>query len=302
MTNTQALNGKQYGVEHFRVEVSDSEQASLCQFLDRRLKIKQTDVENLVHLGAIYLNESRLHEASLQLKLGDYLRVHTQPRRFPTTQLEHLPIVFENEHFVLINKPSGVPVHATVDNQIENCLHALQTQLKLNLFVTHRLDMATQGLLMYAKTKKFQASFNHMLAKGTVRKWYRTLVHGTFDAPTELIHFMEPSPRAPKKVSSQNFPNWSPCRLKVLDVENVFNGHSQLVIELLTGRTHQIRAQLSHEGFPVVGDRMYGSPVKLAEFECIALQAFCLQFPNPENENATFSFKLPLPPWHETAH
>jgi 23S rRNA pseudouridine1911/1915/1917 synthase len=299
MTITQDPFGKQYGVEHILFEEQDQAHGSLSAFLRHRLKFRQTEVNFLLQMGAIYLNDSRIQmETSVSpLKLGDYLRVHTQPRRFPTENLHRLEVVFEHEHFVVINKPSGVPVHPTVDNQIENCLAALSAQLGCKLFVTHRLDMATSGLLVFAKTKEFQSQFNQMLARGAVKKWYRALVHGHFEGPAELVHFMGPSPRAPKTVSAQTHPNWAPCRLKVHDSEPAFQQHSQLVIELLTGRTHQIRAQLSFEGFPIVGDRMYGSPVKLAEHERIALQAFCLQFPNPFIEEKDFSFKLLQTPW-----
>jgi len=151
--------------------------------------------------------------------------------------------------------------------------------------------------LIFAKSKQAQTEINKKLAAGEVQKFYRALVHGVNLPMGEWIHFMEPSPRAPKVVSQFEKPGWAICRLRIIDQTEIFRGHSEVVIELITGRTHQIRAQLSAAGFPIVGDQSYGSPVKLAEFEEICLQAFYLDF---ELGNEKKTFRLPECPWQKS--
>lgn len=286
------LRGKNYGVEHLLASFS----GPLDEIVEKTLELPEEKVRFLRSFGSIYVNNQRCLK-NAQIEEGTYLRVHQNPRRFPV-QVFQWPEqkVFENSDFVVVNKPSGLPVPATVDNIQENMSSLISQALNHQVHVTHRLDVATNGLVVFAKSKNAQTEFNKKLAAGEVRKLYRALVHGV-DLPTgDWLHYMEPSPRAPKVVSSAQMPGWSPCRLRVLDQTEIFPGHSEVIIELITGRTHQIRAQLSASGFPIVGDVAYGSPVKLANFEMICLQAFYLEFQFQSEKN---SFRLSDSPWQK---
>jgi 23S rRNA pseudouridine1911/1915/1917 synthase len=141
--------------------------------------------------------------------------------------------------------------------------------------------MGTGGLFVLARTLQFQRYFNQLLADGRVRKLYRAQVAGNYDGELELTHYMEPSPKAPKNVSRFPMAGWPVCRLRILDCEyHSALGATDLVIELQTGRTHQIRSQLSSEGFPIVGDAMYGAKVEnKPTFDHWHLQAYFLSFP-----------------------
>ena len=74
-----------------------------------------------------------------------------------------------------MNKPAGIPVHATLDNQVENVLHQLHVALGDSLYVTQRLDTEVSGLIVFAKTQEFQRRFNRLLAERKVTKRYRRL-------------------------------------------------------------------------------------------------------------------------------
>jgi 23S rRNA pseudouridine1911/1915/1917 synthase len=279
----------------------------LVDVLTRHLSKSASDIEFLLSFGSIYVKGQRCLE-NTQIESGIYVRVHQNPRRFPIEQFRWPEQkVFENENLIVINKPAGLPVHPTVDNTQENLVALLEKTLQYEVFVTHRLDVATHGLLIFAKNKSEQTRINNCLMQGQVRKMYRALVHGTNLPIGEILHYMEPSPRAPKTVSTLDRPGWVPCRLKILDQTEIFPGHSEVIIELITGRTHQIRAQLSASGFPIVGDRAYGSSVEVtrefsselsdqtSQYENICLQAFFLEFPLSEYENK--SLRLARSPW-----
>jgi 23S rRNA pseudouridine1911/1915/1917 synthase len=294
MTNFLSGPGKKYGVEHMLASVS----GDLEEVLQKQLGLPSSQARFLRQFGSIYVNEKRCLENS-PIEIGTYIRVHQQPRRFPVEVFDFQKAkVFENEDLLVINKPSGLPVPATVDNIQENIAALVAQNVGHEVHVTHRLDMGTSGLLILAKHKDAQAFINRKLMEGAIQKYYRALVHGTDLPQGEWTHYMQPSERAPKRVIRTTEPGWPACKLRVLDQTEVFHGHSEVVIELITGRTHQIRAQLSAEGFPIVGDQAYGSPVKLAAHEEISLQAFFLSF--PINETETKSLRLPFSAWQHS--
>ena len=276
--------GHEYGVCHFLAVA----EGLLSDVIASTLGLSVESVDAIVQLGGVYLKGERVLSKKELVRTGEYLRVHTTPRRFPIHKINIQDIkVFENEDFVVVNKPAGVPVHATVDNWCENIIFELNKVEAVPLKVTHRLDIPTQGLLVLAKSRDFQRQFNTYLAQAKVKKIYRATVQGENIRDGRWTHWMEPSPRAPKVIKSEPQPGWLRCSIVVLEVERLSAGVSRVLIELETGRTHQIRAQLSYAGYPIAGDGLYGSQVKLSnEHEEIDLQCCRLQFP------PSYSFSL----------
>lgn len=276
--------GFEYGVYHL---ITESE-GPLVDVVCNSLNLKHDDVFALLSFGAIYLSNQRLFE-NLNLPIGSYLRVHTRPRHFPVQEIDWPSrVIADHAQFVIINKPAGVPCHPTVDNYFENCLIACSKNLGFPVHLTHRLDVPTQGLLLFAKTKTFQSQFNSWLAQKEIQKIYQAKVEGHCQLHGEFVHWMEPSPRAPKNISAAKREGWQECRLKILS-HTIADDDTWLDIELLTGRTHQIRAQMSTLGFPVNGDAMYGSRHPETELQLFAAK---LQFPDPDDETKQICFEL----------
>lgn len=274
LTN-QYNNGFEYGVKH----ILSPKSGLLSDILISTLEFSAEDFAELLQLGSIYLEGDRLRE-NREILEGAYIRVHTKPRRFPkNTYNWDERTVFSDENFIVIDKPPGLPVHPSVDNCLENLQTYLSTHLREDVLITHRLDVPTSGLLVLARNRDFLALFNHLLATRGVKKFYRARVQGQKLTEGPVTHYMEPSPRAPKVVhTEQAHPSWQECRLRVFDIQNFPETDEQEVrIELLTGRTHQIRAQLSALGSPICGDIMYGAEKKY-DLEKIDLEAEVLQF------------------------
>jgi 23S rRNA pseudouridine1911/1915/1917 synthase len=265
--------GFEYGVIHLRNEMA----GPLTESLATQLNLSSTEIQRLLNFGAIYLENKRITQ-NTDLKLNDYLRIHTRPRSFNRKVIWSEQIFWQNEDFIVVDKPSGIPCHSTVDNLYENVQAQLEATLARPIFLTHRLDVPTSGLLVYGKTTKTQSDFNRALNQSEVSKIYEAIVELPAEFPSKLpaeqatdsayekilpplgtqVHYMEPSPRAPKKVHNHQAPGYLRCELIILDAEKIGN-QAHVKIELKTGRTHQIRTQLSHLGFPIVGDTQYGA-------------------------------------------
>jgi 23S rRNA pseudouridine1911/1915/1917 synthase len=247
---------------------------------------KEESVE-LLKLGAIYVNHQR-QTTDREVESGLLCRVHTKPRRYNCEQNWKERIVFENQDFLVLNKPSGIPSHPSVDNAVENSLTQVARARNLDLQITHRLDTLTSGLIVYSKNPQFVKNFNSQIQNRNVEKKYVALVENPKTFPKTLIHYMEPSPRAPKKVSPHFTEGWAACELEILEQKNHVL-YSWIKINLLTGRTHQIRAQMSETGSPILGDSLYGSKIPFKP-EAIALRACELNF---NSGNQRFVFNLP---------
>ncbi len=262
--------------------------------LDQILSLDR--IQELFQLGSIYLNKKRCFHEPL-VDQGDYLRVHYQPRRYPRP--DHLlnRVQKEDEYFWIIDKPSGVPCHPTVDNAQDNLLSWLAQETGIDAKITHRLDIGTSGLLVVAKSPLAASAFNKVLLKQGVEKIYEAYVEGhmNFDQyPTLITHFMDDELWAPRHVHLEKAENRLECRLQVLESE-IKNGvptSTWLKLRLETGRTHQIRAQMGALGHPICSDQMYG-----ASFACSkdrwALRCTELRFRHPFRYDEFWDFRSP---------
>jgi 23S rRNA pseudouridine1911/1915/1917 synthase len=176
-------------------------------------------------------------------------------------------ILFEDNHLLVINKPSGVL--AQVDNTKDRSVLDIVKNIikirdnkpgKVYLGLVHRLDRPTSGVMVLAKTSKALSRLNKQFAEKTTSKTYWAIVSGTAaDTPTRLSHFLirkqaqNKSYAHRKEVPNSKFSELIYTKKRDLD------RYTLLEIELLTGRHHQIRAQLSAEGLIIKGDLKYGA-------------------------------------------
>jgi 23S rRNA pseudouridine1911/1915/1917 synthase len=256
----------------------------LKRVLTEHFKLTEDRAFELINLGAIYSNKRRIFE-DRELAQGTYLRLHLHPKRFPIEEIDWKSrLLEETANFIVINKPAGVPTHATVDNAIENSLAQMRKVLGCELFVTQRLDTPVGGILLFAKNKDYQAKFNRWLSERNLQKTYVALVEKASPLGHQ-VHWMQPSERSPKVLSSESRSGWLSCELSVLSCSPKSLGSKtffQIEVDLHTGRTHQIRAQLAFMGCPIVGDKLYGSTEKSFHPNRIALMAKRLKWPPNE--------------------
>lgn len=236
--------------------------------------------------GCIYVNGLRRRE-DVAVTAGEIIRVHTRRKKFLSDVRLRDLIVEETPDFLVLDKPAGLPTHPTLDNYLENAKSGLERELEIPIYTTHRLDIPTQGLLIFAKTPDAQRSFNRQFALGRVEKIYRAL--NPREVPLGLhTHYMDPNSRVPKVLVASETAGWWKCQLEVLKLGTCPSGHWH-EIKLLTGKTHQIRAQMAFLGAPILGDNVYAG--ESATVERIALECFRLSF---AFRSRTFAISRPL--------
>lgn len=176
-------------------------------------------------------------------------------------------ILFEDNHLLVINKPPGVLTQGdntkdrSVLDIVKNIIKIRDNKPgKVYLGLVHRLDRPTSGVMVLAKTSKALSRLNKQFAEKTTSKTYWAIVSGTAaDTPTRLSHFLirkqaqNKSYAHRKEVPNSKFSELIYTKKRDLD------RYTLLEIELLTGRHHQIRAQLSAEGLIIKGDLKYGA-------------------------------------------
>ncbi len=267
--------GTKYGVVHLRPEAIAP--AQLDAYL---ISADIAHAESLINLGAVYVNDARAKSKDIKIKSGDYIRVHTQPRRYQKPSALADRILESTEQFLIIDKPAGIPVHAQVDNCRENLITWLEKELNQELFVTHRLDIETSGCLIVGKTEDARREINQLFRDRKFKKHYVAVTEKSVE-PAHYIHFMQPSFKSPKVLSDHPKDDWVRCELIVRSCTKLSEKPQEmfeLEIELLTGRSQQIRAQLSHLKAPIIGDIRYGSTIKSAEPNSIGLRCSELIF------------------------
>lgn len=276
------MNSSDDGVRHFNVQQTNL----LSEILYDEYSVNSADFKMLIDLGAIYVNNERQTKDGFVFQ-NSSLRVHLKPRRFNCNYPWKSLIVFENDFCLVLNKPSGIPSHPTSDNVIENALTQTSLARKIPLFVTHRLDTLTSGLIVYAKKQSFTTSFNLQLQKRTIRKKYVALIESSQKLASRLTHYLNPAPGSPKKLSDTAIEGWAICELEILEQKEISPNLTWVKINLLTGRTHQIRAQLSHLQAPILGDSLYGAKLPFQK-NAIALRSCEIEF-NYNDERLKFN-------------
>jgi 23S rRNA pseudouridine1911/1915/1917 synthase len=217
--------------------------------------------------------------------------------------MKALPVLFENASLLVLNKPPGVP--ATADQSMEpSLLEMAERMYGYPLHPVHRIDRPVSGLFLLAKTAVAMTTLSAQFQARTVKKTYLAVVQQAPAAPQgTLRHFLRKKAGSNKAfVSEQPVPGADVAELRYR-LLNSGERYHLLEIQLLTGRHHQIRAQLAAIGCPVKGDVKYGARRGNPD-RSIHLHAWRLAFVNPETGTA---LELEAPPpdevlWNALTH
>ena len=272
-------------------------------------EFSRMNIKHWINSGNILVNEEKV-EPKTKLVIGQTVSVEPifEDRKETVSESMDLDIVFEDDHMIIINKPYGLVVHPGTGNMegtLQNgLLHHHSALSKLpRAGLIHRLDKNTSGLLIIAKTNE---SFNALvsdLQERVITREYRAICVGvmTSGGTVDANLSRDPNNRIRFKIMNQG--KRAITHYRVL---KKFKNHTFLGLRLETGRTHQIRAHLSHIKYPLIGDPLYGGRffipkgakedliLKLKNFKRQALHACLLSFDHPiEKKKMKFESMLP---------
>ncbi|HXE40840.1 MAG TPA: RluA family pseudouridine synthase [Azonexus sp.] len=278
--------------------IGEEEQGQrLDNFLIRVCKgVPKSHLYRILRSGEVRVNSGRV-DATYRLCAGDKLRI--PPIRLaerPQNEVDEaakqrvdLPIIYEDDALLVIDKPEGIAVHGGSGVSF-GVIEALRRQRPLAKFLelAHRLDRETSGILLVGKKRLALTALHDMFREhgAGADKRYLVLVKGRWMNNTQhvklpLYKFLTESGERRVSVNSEGKPSHTVFRLLAR-----WPDMSLLEAQLKTGRTHQIRVHLSHLGFPILGDEKYGDftlnrNLKRDGLKRMALHAWRMAFRHP---------------------
>jgi len=236
----------------------------LDNFLIRLSKgVPKSHIYRIVRSGEVRINRGRA-SADQRLAAGDEIRIPpmrttTRANGAPPAAAAMLPVVFEDEHLLVVDKPASMAAHggSGISYGVIERIRAARPQQPF-LELGHRLDRETSGLLLLAKSRRALLQLHSMLRQGQIEKRYQALVAGRWVNDRQHVRLALTKGAGAGVGKVRVDPEGGAAAHTVFELRERFGGFALLDAELRTGRTHQIRVHLAHLGFPIVGDAKYG--------------------------------------------
>ena len=242
-------------------------------FLSKTLKgVPKSHLYRILRSGEVRVNSKRI-DASYKLAMGDLVRIppirttaqeDAPANRGPVAAKFEQAIIFEDEAMLVIDKPAGFAVHggSGISRGVIEQLRMERPHAKF-LELVHRLDRETSGVLMLAKKRAALVALHDAIRNNQTDKRYLMLVHGNWTEKKKRVvlplqKYVLPSGERRVSVQDDGQESETVFHLRKNFGREGSEQFSLLEAQLITGRTHQLRVQLAHLGFPIAGDDKYG--------------------------------------------
>jgi 23S rRNA pseudouridine1911/1915/1917 synthase len=255
-------------------------------------RLSRAFVQKLSDTGKITVRDKAV-KAGYKVREGDQVVVQYNTDELDIVPTIDLPILYEDDDCVVINKPAGVLTHAqgTLNNEATVATFLrdkLQDLEGARGGIVHRLDRATSGVIICAKNQEALSFMQKQFSQRKVKKAYIAIVPGHMEPEEAVIDMpIERNPKAPAtfRVGQNGKPSVTHYRVVQTNAS-----YSLVELKPTTGRTHQLRVHLAQQGHPIVGDPLYGTGVF---GDRLFLHALSLEITTPDRERRVFEAPLP---------
>ena len=271
----------------------------LLEFLEAQITGQsRTTLKSWLKHGQIMVDDKITSAFDVEVNPGSEVKVNTA-RQFITLRNPRLKLVYEDDDVIVIDKGYGllsVGIPGAAKGKVQSAYDIVREYLKKKspankLFVVHRLDRDTSGLMMFAKNEEAMETLRHNWNNYVLERYYVALLEGNVKNDEGIIksHLAENSQYKVYSTSNEDEGKLAVTRYKVLKRNNVT---TLVQFALSTGRKNQIRVHASEMGHPIVGDEKYGAKFKKAGKLC--LHARTLRFAHPITRK-DMNFESPVP-------
>lgn len=274
-----------------------NEPAELMQFLLAKMGgMSRNSVKSLLSHRQVMVNGKVTTLFNTALKAGDTVLISSARGNIELTHPK-LKVIFEDQYLIVVEKKEGLLTVTTGKSDETTAFSILKNYVKKaspqnRIYVVHRLDRETSGVIMFAKTREIQLALQENWHRVITRRVYVALVEGKVEKPEDTIVTWLTENEKSLKIHSSKVDNGGQQAVTHYRTIKSNDKFSLLEVELETGRKNQIRVHMQDIGHPIVGDKKYGSEV--SPIGRVGLHARVLAFIHPMSlENVTFETHVP---------
>lgn len=284
-------------------ELAVQESTQLLAFLMSRYAGSRTGAKSLLAHRQVSVNGTVQTRHDVELHAGDKVNVLSGKGNI---ELRHpkLRLVYEDEHLIVVEKKQGLLTVATHPGSSEMTVFSIlkayvrKQNPRNGIYVVHRLDRETSGLLVFAKTPELQEYMRTYWRQLVTNRAYIAIAEGAFEQPEGQIKSWFTEDKRNAIVYSSPVDDGGDLAItnyKALQfTDSPIPQFTLVELHLETGRTNQIRVHLASKGHPIVGDRKYGHGNENSPLDRLCLHAQTLEFIHPVTEQ-TVRFSTPMP-------
>lgn len=244
----------------------------LSKLILDELGIAYNQIQKIIRNKDVKINSKRVSK-DVDLVKGDIIEIYINEKP--------LDIVYEDDNIVIVLKPKNIETVSEFAN--DDLKSKLSNQLKTEIYAVHRLDRNTQGLVIFAKNNEAKKSLDEVIKDRKLEKFYLAKVIGIPAKNSEnlIAYLKKDEKKSLVSISDKKETGYEEIKTNYKVLEQV-DDCSILEVELITGKTHQIRAHLSHIGYPILGDEKYGNAeinrMHKKKYQCLCSYKFIFHF------------------------
>ena len=284
--------------------IEGEENQRIDAYISSKTDISRVTVQRLIKENKVLVNSNNV-KTSYKIKVNDEITVEEEKPKVIELKAQDIPvpILYEDNDIIIVNKPKGVVVHPANGNPDGTLVNSIMAICKDSLSgiggeirpgIVHRLDKDTSGAIIVAKNDKAHINLSEQIKNHQVEKTYIALVRGIVKENQATIDMpIGRSQKDRKKMAVSKSGKNSVTHFKVIERYPKENC-TLLEVKIETGRTHQIRVHLSEIGYPLIGDEVYSSGKNIWNIKGQCLHAKSLKFKHPIT-NKEMYVEAPLP-------